>query len=66
MSIFLTPFQPAIKLMGKTSYVNKMIAISFFLFLPLLYSSYLVYNNFQVQFEQSANANNDLKNNHRI
>ena len=66
MSIFLTPFQPAIKLMGKTSYVNKMIAISFFLFLPLLYSSYLVYNNFQVQFEQSANANNDLKKNHRI
>lgn len=66
MSIFQSPFQPAIKLMGKTSYINKMIVLSFFLFIPLLYSSYLVYDNFQVRLEQSTNANGDLEKNHRI
>ncbi len=66
MSVFLTPFQPAIKLMGKTSYVNKMIAISLFLLIPLLYSSSLVYKNFKVHLEQSANASTDLEKNHRI
>jgi PAS domain S-box-containing protein/diguanylate cyclase (GGDEF)-like protein len=60
-SIFLLPFVPATKLMGKISYSNKVILISIFLILPLSYSAYLLYDDFQTRSNKITHALSNLE-----
>lgn len=55
-SIFLLPFLPVIKLMGKISYFNKVLVIFTFLFIPLCYSGYLIYTNYQTHLNKIDKA----------
>ena len=55
-SVFLLPFVPAAKLMGKISYSSKVLLISIFLILPLSYSIYLLYNDFKTRSDNISQA----------
>ncbi len=60
-SVFLLPFVPAAKLMGKISYTSKVLLISIFLILPLSYSTYLLYNDFQTRSDKITRALSGLE-----
>jgi PAS domain S-box-containing protein/diguanylate cyclase (GGDEF)-like protein len=60
-SIFLLPFVPVTKLMGKISYSSKVILISVFLMLPLSYSAYLLYDDFQTRTDKITHALSSLE-----
>lgn len=55
-SVLLLPFAPVAKLMGKISYSSKVLLISIFLILPLSYSIYLLYDDFQTRLEKISHA----------
>ncbi len=65
-SIFLLPFLPAVKLMGKISYTYKILFISIFFFIPLFYSSYIAYNDFHIRSNKLAHGIEDLEKNHLL
>lgn len=60
-SILLLPFVPVAKLMGKISYGSKVALISIFLILPLSYSIYLLYNDFQTRSQKVVHALSGLE-----
>lgn len=60
-SVLLLPFAPVAKLMGKISYSSKVLLISIFLILPLSYSIYLLYDDFQTRLEKISHALSSLE-----
>ena len=65
-SIFLFPFLPAMKLMGKTTYAYKIFLILLFLFIPTTYSIYLINDDLQIRSDKITQATQDLQKNHLL